>query len=74
MKAFVIAHLKNGSVKYLHSRNNSNFTSCKRWAWSTSPAIAEKTVSRLHRVQEDLGRWQEVLFFDVIYRKEPNQK
>lgn len=66
-QAIVIAHLKNGSIQYLHKGNNSKLTPNRRAAWRTSAAIAEDTVSRLHRVQAQNKHWQAVLFFDVHY-------
>lgn len=64
-QAIVIAYLKNGSIQYLHQGNNSKLTPNRRVAWRTSVAIAENTVSRLHRVQAQGRHWQMVLFFDV---------
>ena len=68
-KAMVVAHLRNGSVQYLHKHNNSKLTPNRRIAWRTSPEIAENAVCRFHRVQAEGKRWQSVLFFDVCYLK-----
>lgn len=71
MRAYVVAHLKNGSIEYLHrNRYIAKFTTYRRWAWEMTPSAAEEKVLDLHRVQANGKCWQEVQFFDVVHHRD----